>query len=69
MSSAFEFGRQIYSTKGFSAAARVASIAFDRSGFLPAAGFVAGALSPTIGTAIGVASALYGAKQIYEAVF
>ncbi len=69
MSSAFDFGKTVYSAKGFSGVARVAGVAYNRSGLIPAATFVAGALSPTIGTALGVASALYGAKQIYEAVF
>lgn len=67
--SPFQFGQQIYSQRGFSGVSRVAQVAFQRSGPIDAGLFVAGALSPTVGTALGVASALYGAKQIYEGIF
>ena len=47
MSSAFDFGKTVYSAKGFSGVARVAGTAYNYSGLLPAAAIVAGGLSPT----------------------
>jgi hypothetical protein len=63
---AFQFGQHVYSTQGaaraFRASLDVANRISPVSGILVASG----AAAPFVGTALTVASTLYGAKQIYD---
>jgi len=64
--SPFQFGNQIYNSKGFSGVVKVAKSAYNNSGIIDAGLFVAGASAPLAVPALGVAATLFGAKVIYD---
>lgn len=62
----YNFGKFVYEQRGLARGLQIAGSVAGQAGTVAGFGVAAGALTPIASSLLGVATTLYGAKQIYD---